>query len=274
MAKIAGIVTKVDTQVKSVPDANKIMASDINIITSTINTNDDVAIAEALARSNADTALQNNIDAEATSRENADVLKANIANPTFTGTVGGITKAMVGLGNVDNTSDASKPVSTLQATALALKLDKTSVNTGAFNATDNVNPSTQKSTFDKFNPLIDAEETARQKEVIKLQSAKTNKSLGKNLLNPNDENVKNGFFFNPDGTTGSNSSLALSGYIAVKVNDVLSVNWTIGSSNNVFLNEDLSFNSSTSTATSTAPVDGYFRTSVLGNQSTWQSNSR
>jgi hypothetical protein len=35
-------------------------------------------------------------------------LKAPLASPTFTGTVSGITKAMVGLGNVDNTSDATK----------------------------------------------------------------------------------------------------------------------------------------------------------------------
>ena len=35
------------------------------------------------------------------------------------GTVGGITKSMVGLGNVDNTSDANKPVSTAQAAAIA-----------------------------------------------------------------------------------------------------------------------------------------------------------
>ncbi|MDO4444702.1 MAG: hypothetical protein Q4C97_04100 [Bacillota bacterium] len=35
------------------------------------------------------------------------------------------TKAMVGLGNVDNTSDANKPVSTAQQTALDKKLDKT-----------------------------------------------------------------------------------------------------------------------------------------------------
>jgi hypothetical protein len=48
-------------------------------------------------------------------------LKADIASPTFTGTVSGITKAMVGLGSVDNTSDAAKPVSTAQATAIALK---------------------------------------------------------------------------------------------------------------------------------------------------------
>jgi len=43
--------------------------------------------------------------------------KAPIASPTFTGTVSGVTKAMVGLGSVDNTADASKPVSTAQAAA-------------------------------------------------------------------------------------------------------------------------------------------------------------
>jgi lysophospholipase L1-like esterase len=48
-------------------------------------------------------------------------LKAPLASPTFTGTVGGITASMVGLGNVDNTSDANKPVSTAQQTALNLK---------------------------------------------------------------------------------------------------------------------------------------------------------
>jgi hypothetical protein len=46
---------------------------------------------------------------------------APIASPTFTGTVAGITSTMVGLGNVDNTSDANKPVSTATTTALALK---------------------------------------------------------------------------------------------------------------------------------------------------------
>jgi hypothetical protein len=51
-------------------------------------------------------------------------LKAPIASPTFTGTVSGITKTMVGLGNVDNTSDANKPVSTATQTALDLKVDE------------------------------------------------------------------------------------------------------------------------------------------------------
>lgn len=45
-------------------------------------------------------------------------LKASIASPTFTGTVSGITKSMVDLGNVDNTSDVNKPVSTAQQTAI------------------------------------------------------------------------------------------------------------------------------------------------------------
>lgn len=47
--------------------------------------------------------------------------KAPIASPTFTGTVSGITKTMVGLGNVDNTSDANKPVSNATQTELDAK---------------------------------------------------------------------------------------------------------------------------------------------------------
>ena len=47
--------------------------------------------------------------------------KAPLASPTFTGTVVGITKSMVGLANVDNTTDALKPVSTATQTALDLK---------------------------------------------------------------------------------------------------------------------------------------------------------
>jgi len=61
---------------------------------------------------------------EATRAQAAEALKAPLASPTFTGTVSGITKAMVGLGSVDNTTDATKPVSTAQAAAIALKADQ------------------------------------------------------------------------------------------------------------------------------------------------------
>ena len=47
---------------------------------------------------------------------------APLASPTFTGTVSGITKSMVGLGNVDNTTDALKPISEATQTALDAKL--------------------------------------------------------------------------------------------------------------------------------------------------------
>ena len=48
-------------------------------------------------------------------------LKAPLASPTFTGTVSGITKIMVGLSNVDNTSDVNKPISSATQSALDTK---------------------------------------------------------------------------------------------------------------------------------------------------------
>jgi hypothetical protein len=64
--------------------------------------------------------------------------KAPKASPTFTGTVtlpattNGLSKSNVGLGNVDNTADAAKPVSTAQQAALDAKADK---NNPAFTGT-------------------------------------------------------------------------------------------------------------------------------------------
>ena len=52
-----------------------------------------------------------------------DTTKADLESPTFTGTVSGVTKSHVGLSNVDNTSDANKPISTAQQTALDAKLN-------------------------------------------------------------------------------------------------------------------------------------------------------
>jgi hypothetical protein len=66
-------------------------------------------------------AIQGQLDAKLASATAASTY-APIASPTFTGTVSGISKSMVGLGNVDNTSDANKPVSTATQTALDAKL--------------------------------------------------------------------------------------------------------------------------------------------------------
>jgi hypothetical protein len=45
-----------------------------------------------------------------TAQQTALDLKANLASPTFSGTVGGVTKSMVGLGSVDNTADTAKAI--------------------------------------------------------------------------------------------------------------------------------------------------------------------
>jgi hypothetical protein len=76
-----------------------------------------------------------------TAQQTALDAKAPINNPTFTGTVGGITPTMVSLGNVTNTSDANKPVSTAQQTALDLKLTGTAavLTSNATNATTTLN---------------------------------------------------------------------------------------------------------------------------------------
>jgi uncharacterized protein (TIGR02145 family) len=58
-------------------------------------------------------------------------LKAPLSNPAFTGTVTGVTKTMVDLGNVDNTSDLNKPVSTATQTALDLKLNRSDFPSGS-----------------------------------------------------------------------------------------------------------------------------------------------
>ncbi len=59
---------------------------------------------------------------------------APIDNPTFTGTVSGITKAMVGLTEVDNTADADKPISTATEAELNEKFPIIEVNAGNWDA--------------------------------------------------------------------------------------------------------------------------------------------
>jgi len=101
-------------------------------------------------------------------------LKAPINNPTFTGTVAGIDKTMVGLPNVDNTSDAGKPISTATQTALDLKapinnptftgtvagIDKTMVGLG------NVD-----NTSDAGKPISTATQTALDNKLTKTDTA-------------------------------------------------------------------------------------------------------
>lgn len=72
--------------------------------------------------------------ADAAAQSGALALKAPLSSPAFTGTPTGITSAHVGLGSVDNTADANKPVSTAQGVALGAKLAAADLDSGV--ATD------------------------------------------------------------------------------------------------------------------------------------------
>lgn len=104
-----------------------------------------------------------NVTLSATLQAAAVANKANIADPTFTGTVSGITKSMVGLGNVDNTTDAAKPVSTAQQTALNLKANIASPtftgNVSGITATM-VGLGSVDNTSDTAKPVSTAQQTA------------------------------------------------------------------------------------------------------------------
>lgn len=82
----------------------------------TFNNGESNATVRTKLNGNAGEINENTADIEA-----LDTEKAPIANPTFTGTVSGITKAMVGLSSVDNTADSAKPISTATQTALDAK---------------------------------------------------------------------------------------------------------------------------------------------------------
>jgi uncharacterized protein (TIGR02145 family) len=86
----------------------------------------------------------------------AAILYAPIASPTFTGTVSGITKGMVGLSFVDNTSDLDKPISNATQNALSQKL----------NIKAPIVPSTKtKITYDE-NGLITNGENANTSDIL------------------------------------------------------------------------------------------------------------
>ena len=66
-------------------------------------------------------AISTAIGVETSRATTAESLLAPKASPTFTGTVSGITAAMVGLGSVNNTADLAKPVSTATTTAIGVE---------------------------------------------------------------------------------------------------------------------------------------------------------
>lgn len=105
-------IDEADTEAASEAQAAATAAGDAQ------TTADAAGLAAAGAQSTANTALDNAAAAQSTASAAGGAIVNHIAdkaNPHET------SKAQVGLGNVDNTSDAAKPVSTAQQTALNLK---------------------------------------------------------------------------------------------------------------------------------------------------------
>jgi hypothetical protein len=122
---VDGVTSSIQTQLDA-KAASSIVTAHTGATTNIHGIADTAALATKTYVDTADATLTSSIN-----------LKAPLANPTFTGTVAGITKSMVGLANVDNTSDANKPVSTATQTALDLKAPKAAPTfTGTLTAAD------------------------------------------------------------------------------------------------------------------------------------------
>jgi hypothetical protein len=115
------------------PVKNVIGSGYVNVISTTGNYT--VSVTGLQPSGSYAASVHTHVISDVTGLQSALDLKAPLANPTFTGTVSGISKSMVGLGNVDNTSDASKPISTATQTALDNKAALSHTHT-ASNITD------------------------------------------------------------------------------------------------------------------------------------------
>ena len=129
--------------------------------------------------------------------------KAPTANPTFTGTVAGVTKAMVGLGNVNNTSDADKPVSTNTQLALDLKANAESPSfTGTVSGVTkaHVGLGNVDNTSDANKPVSTATQTALDLKAPKASPTFTGTATASDLIVNGDFTV-NGTNFSASATS-------------------------------------------------------------------------
>jgi hypothetical protein len=173
--------------------------------------------------------------------------KAPIANPTFTGTVAGISKAMIGLSNVDNTSDASKPVSTATQTALDLKANLASPTfTGTVTGISKamVGLSNVDNTADTAKPVSTAQQTALDLKANQSSLDTTNTNV------TNLQNKTSSLSYN----SGTNT-LTVQSKLICALDESSNGNTTIGDAST----DTLTINSTTSFA---APVTGLTKSTV------------
>lgn len=120
--RVSALETKVGNESVATQITNAINALDATVGTTTVASGKHVAVqvTEADGKLTGVTVTESDIASAATLSGHM----SNTSNPHS------VTKAQVGLGNVDNTSDANKPVSTAMQTALNNKVDKTTTVNG------------------------------------------------------------------------------------------------------------------------------------------------
>lgn len=138
IAYLSGVTSHIQTQLNEkfdIADANGLAYANSQVFTGNVSLPYTTTIGtispeeiSALDGVNTNTTIQYQVNQLDIRLDSTEVDIADLQNtyatkdsPTFTGTVSGITKSMVGLSNVDNVSDANKPVSTATQTELDLK---------------------------------------------------------------------------------------------------------------------------------------------------------
>jgi hypothetical protein len=191
--------------------------------------------------------------------------KAPLENPTFTGTVSGVTKSHVGLENVDNTADASKPVSTATQTALDLKAN---LNAPTFTGTVSgvtksmVDLGNVDNTSDANKPVSTATQTALDLKANLAGPALTGDASAVNLtisgnltvngttttlnsatLYVDDKNIELGSVDSPTDTTADGGGITLKGATDKTFNWVDATDsWTSSEHINLASGKDLKVN--------------------------------
>jgi len=116
VATLSGTQVLTNKTIDTADNSITVVAADISDVTAS------AAELNILDGATLDTTELNYLDGVTSAVQTQIDAKASLSGATFTGTVAGISKSMVGLGNVDNTADANKPVSTATQTALDGKL--------------------------------------------------------------------------------------------------------------------------------------------------------
>ena len=159
-SKVGEVAGDLDIEETARINADTHLQENIDTLSGTVSNNyttlDGKITDEATARGNADSTLDGKIGNNKTAIDNH---KADKSNPHE------VTKAQVGLGNVDNTSDADKPISTATQNALNNKQDTLTqtqldaVNSGA-NTTNIGQIATNTNDIDNIEALIPNQATS------------------------------------------------------------------------------------------------------------------